>query len=56
MAVVIQGESESLILMDLFGIHSAVKEFRWFVMLLALILTSGSDSESQSVPPTLVFN
>ena len=56
MAVVIQGGSESLILMDLFGIHSAVKEFRWFVMLLVWILTSGSDSGSQSVPATLVLN
>ena len=55
MSVVIQGGSERLILTVLLGIHSAVGEFRWFAMLLAWILTSRSDSESQSVPGKLAL-
>ena len=34
-AVVIDGGSDGLILTVLFGINSAVKEFKWLVMLLA---------------------
>ena len=53
MAVVIQGGSDGLILMILFGMHSATRELRWFVLLVAWTLTSGSDSESQSVSEIL---
>ena len=53
MAVVIQGGSDGLIFRIFFGMQSATRELRWFVILVAWTLTSGSDSESQSVSEIL---